>query len=250
MNKNNQQLEGFFYDQRHAFTLYSAKAILGLIDKNFASVKSIVDLGCGVGTWLFCATENGASKCVGVEGPWLNEVTDLPIPRDWIQIQDLEHKWTLDEGFDLAISLEVAEHLSPTAGKRLVLNLTKASKLVLFSAAIPDQGGHGHINEQWPEYWQAIFAEQGYRALDCIRPVIQSDIKIPFWYRQNILIFAHEQVAAAYYTRLSQQSAVSDPSVIRFVEQRISGVTKPSTGSDSINPWSKLRKIYRRIKAS
>jgi hypothetical protein len=69
--------------------------------------------------------------------------------------------------------------------------------VVLFSAAIPGQGGTGHVNEQWPKYWRQLFAARGFRLLDPIRPLVREDYRIKFWYRQNILMFASEQAIAA-----------------------------------------------------
>ena len=45
---------------------------------------------------------------------------------------------------------------------QLVATITKHGDAVLFSAAIPGQGGQDHLNEQWPEYWQKKFEVNGY----------------------------------------------------------------------------------------
>ena len=67
--------------------------------------------------------------------------------------------------------------------------LCEKSDLVLFSAAIPHQGGEGHINEQWQSYWVELFMINGFELNDCIRPIIWDDNEIMYWYRQNMLIF-------------------------------------------------------------
>ena len=95
--------------------------------------------------------------------------------------------------YDLAISIEVAEHIEPGNAEEFVRLLTGLSDTVLFSAAIPGQGGTGHVNEQWPEYWAALFRASGYGAMDCLRTKIWDDAQIPFWYRQNCLIFAAQR---------------------------------------------------------
>ena len=200
---NEEQVSGFFYKERHALTLHSARAVLSLVWDIFGPQSSILDVGCGVGTWLLVGEQLGASAIQGIEGPWLEGVKDVVVvvPRDRIRITDLEQDWQAPGKFGLAISLEVAEHLSPQAGLRLVERLSAASPLVLFSAAVPGQGGNGHVNEQWPMYWQKMFAGRGYRAIDCIRPVIWEDSRIPWWYRQNTVLFADKEVAREYYLK-------------------------------------------------
>src|SRR5690606_35475831 len=94
--------------------------------------------------------------------------------------------------FDLSISLEVAEHLPESRADVFVDNLTRLSDAVLFSAAIPGQGGTGHVNEQWPTYWIERFAARGFRLADVVRPAIWEDDRMPYWYRQNTLLFVKE----------------------------------------------------------
>src|SRR5205814_2387550 len=66
--------------------------------------------------------------------------------------------------FELALCWEVAEHLPPTAGDRLVGSIRDVHPTrLVFTAAIPGQGGHGHINEQPPEYWRSRFDAVGLR---------------------------------------------------------------------------------------
>jgi len=90
------------------------------------------------------------------------------------------------------MTLEVAEHLSPEAASTFVKSLVSASDFILFSAAIPLQGGVRHLNEQWPDYWAGLFREQGYVVVDCVRQKIWNETSIPVWYRQNILMFVKE----------------------------------------------------------
>ena len=102
-------------------------------------------------------------------------------------------KIDLDKKYHLAISLEVAEHISAKNAAKFVDSLTSAAGFILFSAAIPFQGGTGHVNEQWPDYWVSLFANRGFVTLDLIRDKIWNDGQIPSWYRQNILLFVKEE---------------------------------------------------------
>lgn len=91
--------------------------------------------------------------------------------------------------------MEVAEHLYPEFAPNFVKLLTSLSNVVLFSAAIPYQGGVHHVNEQSPGYWADLFAKEGYVCIDCLREKIWEDESILWWYRQNIMIFVHESKA-------------------------------------------------------
>jgi hypothetical protein len=102
--------------------------------------------------------------------------------------------------FDLACSLEVAEHLSPSVADQLVLALVKAAPVVLFSAAIPRQGGTSHVNEQWASYWAEKFKRHGYVAIDCLRPALHGDRRVDWWYRQNALIYCVPERCPAGHT--------------------------------------------------
>ena len=100
-----------------------------------------------------------------------------------------------DGRYDLAVCLEVAEHLPESSASDLVRTLTTLAPIVLFSAAIPGQGGVGHINERWPSYWKSRFEEHGFQRLDPIRPHIWKNRRVHWWYRQNIFLFAaREQI--------------------------------------------------------
>lgn len=153
--------------------------------------KSIVDFGCGVGTWLAAAKHFGVERLLGLEGPWVKgqALADTTVE---IRETDLEQAVSLTEKFDLAMSLEVAEHLKPERAATFVSDLCKVSDVVLFSAAAPGDDGDGHQNEQWASYWAEYFVQQGYVPLDLIRPVIQHNENIEVWYRTNIVLYAKQ----------------------------------------------------------
>lgn len=157
-------------------------------------VESAVDFGCGVGTWLSVLKEKGAKDIQGYDGNWVDQNL-LVIDKLNFTSADLSKKITINKKYDLAISLEVAEHLPASFADEFVATLTSASDFVLFSAAIPEQSGNFHINEQWPDYWAKIFLKYDFLAFDFIRNKIWNDKEIPFWYKQNILFFAKKQRA-------------------------------------------------------
>ncbi|MCB1915672.1 MAG: methyltransferase domain-containing protein [Rhodocyclaceae bacterium] len=169
-------------------TIHSARTILSIVLDALPPVHSAVDFGCGVGTWLSVLRENGAEDIRGLDGPWVDPDL-LQIPRQDFQTAHFEKTVVTERRYDLAISLEVAEHIPAAHAGSFVDSLTGAADMILFSAAIPFQGGVGHVNEQWPAYWGSLFAERGYAALDIVRRRIWDDDEIPFWYRQNVLLF-------------------------------------------------------------
>jgi SAM-dependent methyltransferase len=178
-----------FYDQREQRTRIAATEILRQVFERY-EIASVVDVGCGTGTFLRAAAGLGAERLLGIEGPWLEDQY-LNNPPIRIVRRNLEEPLRLLESFDLAISLEVAEHLSPGRAASFVADLCQIADIILFSAAIPGQGGVDHQNEQWPGYWYRLFHDKGYEALDLIRPAIWYDTSIPVWYRQNTLLYVN-----------------------------------------------------------
>ena len=180
-----------FYVNRRNATLHAARTILSYVFDYLGDVKSVVDYGCGRGTWLSVAEELGAKDIHGFEGHWLNR-SEADVASNNITLVDLEEPTPVSRRFDLAVSLEVAEHLSPDRAASFVSDLCEASDYVLFSAAIPNQGGTHHINERWQSYWASLFAENGYGPIDCVRPKIWNSNEIPCWYRQNIILYSNK----------------------------------------------------------
>lgn len=183
-----------FFDSQFAPSLESARVVAPLVC-DLARPRRVVDVGCGRGAWLRAFHEIGVDLIQGLDGDYVDRDA-LLIPREAFVPADLAQLTELPGAYDLAICLEVLEHLTPQSGRAIVSALTEAAPLILFSAAIPGQGGTGHVNEQWPEYWRELFEARGYRLLDPIRRRIREDQRVKFWYRQNILMFASE--AALY----------------------------------------------------
>jgi hypothetical protein len=183
-----------FYENRHENTIYAANTVLSILLERLPKIDSVVDIGCGVGTWLSVLHEKGVKNIQGIDGNWVDQNL-LVIPKTCFKQIDLSKTVCLEKKYDMAISLEVAEHLPPDRAEKFVYSLTELSDFVLFSAAIPFQGGVNHINEQWPHYWVKLFGTFDYIVYDFIRPKIWNDNRIPVWYRQNILFFSKRQKA-------------------------------------------------------
>lgn len=183
--------QAYFYANRYQQTVQAAGRILDLVLPRLPPVRSALDVGCGVGAWLSVLQERGVADVLGVDGAWVDEKL-LKIPVEKFRRADLSRPLNLERRFDLAICLEVAEHLPPERADGFVAELAGAADFVLFSAAIPFQGGYGHVNEQWPSYWAERFAARGFAVRDWVRPRLWTDVSIPNWYRENLLLFVAE----------------------------------------------------------
>jgi SAM-dependent methyltransferase len=185
-----------FFSRLHDGAARSAREIAPLVT-SLVAPASVVDVGCGRGVWLSEFQRQGITDVFGVDGAWVDPET-LVVPRDRFLSADLEQPLYIPRQFDLAISLEVAEHLVPECADAFVDSLVRLAPAVLFSAAVPFQGGVGHVNEQWPEYWAALFDARGYVPVDCIRPRISRNADVEWWYSQNVLLFVRADHLAKY----------------------------------------------------
>lgn len=221
--------------ERNDKTKYSAYKILGII-KQMVDIKSAIDVGCGVGTFLKeLQVMNGLDDkdITGLDGDYVDKNL-LVISEESFIPCNLEDRILIKRKYDLVISLEVAEHLSVERAKSFVEDLTLLGDNVLFSAAIPYQGGLGHINEQYLSYWNKIFNSLGYSLCDCVRPIIWDDENIPWHYRQNTVLFTRGRV-----DNICKENMVIDMVHPKFWEnknERIKGIES-----------NMLYKIYRRL---
>lgn len=151
------------------------------------SPRSVVDVGCGLGTWLSVFAEHHLTDLVGYDGDHLDRQM-LTVPTEMVLVQDLEQELRSSRTFDLALSLEVAEHISPEHAGTFVRSLCHLSQTVVFSAAIPGQGGQNHLNEQWPSYWQSLFLGEGFTMHDVFRDQFWEEGGVDYWYKQNMFL--------------------------------------------------------------
>ncbi|MGD0773100.1 MAG: methyltransferase domain-containing protein [Candidatus Solibacter sp.] len=174
----------------------SARVVVPVVMDLLGEVRSVIDVGCGTGTWLAEFARVGVRDILGLES---NELTSqLDVDSSHVAVVDASKPFHLDRCFDLAVSLEVAEHLPEPCAVDFIRSLTQLAPVVLFSAAIPGQGGVGHVNEQWPSYWTAHFAANGFKVVDCLRDRVWRDGRVEWWYRQNLLLFVRQDVFKNY----------------------------------------------------
>ncbi|THU39466.1 class I SAM-dependent methyltransferase [Niastella caeni] len=186
-----------FYLGHQDGSYLSAKKVLPIVAEIFHPA-SVIDVGCGIGSWLKVWKEDLQVKEIrGIEGPYVSP-SMLKVEKELVHFQDLKEPIKVDQKFDLAMSLEVAEHLPASHAERFVESLTALSDVVLFSAAIIGQEGTYHINEQMPEYWCKLFEKFGYVPVDYVRPLVWNDNQVEWWYQQNILFYIRKSNLQKY----------------------------------------------------
>jgi len=198
-----------FYKELENNSYKSAKAILPFVYEQ-VKPKSVIDIGCGTGEWLKVWSEDfGITDFRGVEGPYVkNEF--IKISADKLILHDLKTTYTETRKYDLAMSLEVGEHLPTAVSESYVKSLTLLSDVVLFSAALPGQEGTYHINEQYPEFWAALFLKFDFLPVDFLRSLVWNLPGVEYWYKQNLLMFIHKTKLSTF-PLLDQNSKTVNP---------------------------------------
>ncbi len=189
------------YDHsRNVHTSMAPAAIVKILLERYP-VSSVLDVGCGTGAWLNEFTRCNVSDVYGVDGISI-ENREFAIDPNLFKLVDLRYGWNLGRKFDLAVCFEVAEHLPPESAPELIKSVSRHTDLIIFSAACPFQGGQGHINCQWPSYWQAIFNDYGFSCVDSLRSIIWQDDFPEYWYKQNIFIAYRDSILAGKEDRI------------------------------------------------
>lgn len=194
-----------YYKRISEGAIRSAKEIYPVISKILLDVRiivqtgkpdiypSIIDIGCGVGEWAL-----GNPNYLGVDHN-ISEKVLLISKEQYINHNledDSETDFNYNENYDLCLCLEVAEHISENRADALINLLCRLSNNILFSAAIPNQGGTGHINEQWQEYWAKKFYKNGFGAEICYP--VKDNPNVELWYRQNMILYKRGSKGRVY----------------------------------------------------
>lgn len=234
-------------------SLKNARLIVPLV-MEMLRPESVVDFGCGPGAWLRVFVENGVNVIRGIDGDYIDPST-LLIDQAHFSPADLTKPIILDRKYDLALCIEVAEHLPSEYANALIELLTSSAPAVLFSAAIPGQGGTNHLNEQWLGYWRDLFAKQGFSMIDTLRPRIRDDSRVAFYIRQNLVLFLDNIMLASRPTldgRADDAYASNDEWVHADLYRTwLSRATTKNFGVKEIVsrlPAAILRSIARRLK--
>lgn len=184
------EYSGDFYSYIDAGSRRSARIVAGLLLHEM-TIASLLDIGAGHGAWAAEWLAAGVKTVVAVDGDYVRP-DQLAVPEKTFRAHDLATPLDLNKRFDLVQSLEVAEHLPADKAETFIDNVTRHGDVVLFSAAVPHQGGEHHVNEQPPEYWRRKFAARGYAAFDFVRLRLVGWGEVMPWYRFNSYIYAND----------------------------------------------------------
>jgi hypothetical protein len=206
-----------FYSSYQDGSINSAKQIIPII-LQFLDIKSVVDIGCGIGTWLSVCKDLGINDILGVDGDYVNR-DQLLIPQNQFLAFDIKKRINIDKRYDLAISLEVGEHLPKKNAEVYIKSLVGLSDVILFSAAIPFQGGVNHINCQWPEYWINLFNIEKYNVIDLIRKKVWNNPSVDHWYSQNAFLFVKNDYLETN-SKLLQEHKLTNMSQLSIVHPK------------------------------
>lgn len=146
----------FLADEVDKHETDQALALGKLILEKFGK-KSVVDIGCSSGIYLVPFKDAGCDY-YGIDGA--SGVGKWCRPN--FEVVDLRKAWTPPRVFDLALVIEVAEHLKPEYADTLIDTIVRCAPLVFFSAARVGQGGEGHYNCQEKPYWIEKFEKRGF----------------------------------------------------------------------------------------
>jgi SAM-dependent methyltransferase len=208
-----------FYDEITQWSRPSAEVVVPMV-VGWLDPSSVVDVGCGRGTWLAAFERAGVADVLGLDGDYVDR-SALEIDSSRFDAVDLLEPTDLGRRFDLAVSVEVAEHLPEDHAKAFVSYLCGLAPAVVFSAAVPGQGGRGHVNEQWPAYWAERFRSVGFEPLDVIRPRVWDDPRVAFFFAQNLVLYVREDRAAELRRTIGELAGSIDPPALvhpRMVE--------------------------------
>lgn len=208
----------------------SADAVLSIIN---VLDKTIVDFGCGRGDWLTVARALGAKEVLGLDSYAINE-HPLDIPSLYT---DITQPVQLDKRYDVAICLEVAEHIAETYADTLIDSLVHAAPVILFSAAVKGQGGIHHVNEQPPAYWYQKFIQHGYQCYD-FRHLLWNNTAIEPWYRMGCLVYIHQDHPAELLKQFR-----TDAAPLHLIHPDIFEAYAP-LGKDIILHWDKTKEVW------
>jgi SAM-dependent methyltransferase len=203
---------GFFQNLNRRSVCSASVCVPLIID--LLRPASVIDVGCGRGEWLKVLAASGVADIQGVDGSHVKDEELLISPQCFLR-HDLTRALRIQRRYDLAISLEVGEHLPKKAASTYVASLVALAPAVVFSAAVPGQGGVHHVNEQWQWYWKEHFARHGYVQLDPFRRLIWNHGQVAAYYQHNIFLYVDPQAHRALIDQIGVPDKSNELTLIR-----------------------------------
>ena len=238
------QYDDAFQNMAATGSAYTARRIISAM-RTVLPIRSVIDIGCARGTWLSEWQAQGVDDVVGMDGDYVDR-SQLEIDPQCFVAADLAAPFKLGRQFDVAQSLEVAEHLPPARAGGFVTDMVAHAPAVLFSAATPGQGGENHRNEQAGDFWQKLFLDHDYVAVDCFRPLLERELTVPAWYRYNLMLYVRrgdiEQISPfAREFQLCDGEWISDISPLPYRLRKLIVRSFPRSICDRVARWNARR---------
>jgi glycosyltransferase involved in cell wall biosynthesis len=171
------------YDQIESEEKPFADRLATWIKENI-NPKKVVDIGCGPGTYVYSLRDNNVNA-------YGYDIDDRVDGKDYLKKLSL---FEVNDKSDVVICLEVAEHIETELSDSIVDSIIRNVNddgMIIWTAAIPGQGGVGHINCQTKEYWEEKFISRGFYR-DCtiennLLEYIRSGSHMG-WFLQNLMV--------------------------------------------------------------
>ncbi|NEQ79577.1 MAG: class I SAM-dependent methyltransferase [Moorea sp. SIO2I5] len=192
------------------------QAIASTIVKTYQP-KRVAEFGCGPGHLTRELARLGV-EVTAVDGYSEPDFSESSIEFHKLDLNDevaIANRFS-NHNFDLAISLEVAEHLEPETSPILISWMTSVAPIVVFSAAVPSQSGHGHINLHSRDYWHRLFTKHNFVVADRIREKLRQIPNVAPWYRYNIIDYLQAEHSQA-------------PEILEVIERLLASESAAST---------------------
>jgi GR25 family glycosyltransferase involved in LPS biosynthesis len=196
-DRSEEALSSDVYYTEPTDSLSSAEVVVPVLVDTFRP-RSVIDIGCGLGAWVKEFEKSGVQVAHGLDTAQVVTNKEQKLKLDSILAVDLQQPINFIRRYDIAICLEVGEHLPASASDTLVDTLVKASDTVIFSAAIPGQGGIGHINERFPIWWDKRFKYHGYTKIEAIGKKFAGNPKVAWWYTNNMVVYSRYGKASKF----------------------------------------------------
>jgi hypothetical protein len=205
------QYDDSFYEGTYQTSVQSARLLLRRL-QSMTNFHDLVDVGAGAGAWSQAALEMG-KKVLSIDGEWVRNVPKACEGLTY-QYSDLDSTITSERVFDVSVCVEVAEHLTPERSAGLISDLCSLAPVAVFGAALPRQGGVGHINCRPSSFWIELFRRQHFSVFDAFRPAFWYDSRVAPWYAQNTFLFVSN-------ARLEAFSHLPRPSLVDVYHPRV-----------------------------
>lgn len=238
-----------FYRSQLDESKRSAEAVLPFLLQH-VPIKSVIDVGCGVGAWLKVYHDLGVAEVFGIDSENV-PIDELLISKENYRVVNLNESIQLPRKYDLVNCLEVAEHLIPERAGSFIYDLVALGDLIVFSAAIPGQEGTGHLNEQYHSFWAEIFHRYGFIGVDVIRPEFWNHPGVCVWYKQNMMIFIKPELLSQY-PQLTQLKSFHGANLVHpdYFQYKTTKADRFERISESLslflrNKWGKFKSRFK-----